>query len=208
MKKLNFLLLQTHLRHDPCLFYVLVTTRLSLCSLELCEWRGQNQRTLVVGWFPASLTVPSLPPAAAPPVAVTPGPNPVPGSSYISAPVKGSLHHVGHGDIKADRSWGTPESLEESVLLLSEIIVYSLRYIPEDKALVYISINWQWDELAAALKCRNQINTVRDTKFMLAAALSNIQMIYSPFYYLVASDLFVVFLLIDFQNIDSYLTLY
>lgn len=91
----------------------------SLCSLELSEWRGQNQRTLVVGWFPASLTVPSPPPAAAPPVVT-----PVPSSSYISPPVKGSLQHIGHGDIKPDRSWGTPENLEESVMLLSEIIVF------------------------------------------------------------------------------------
>ncbi|KAG7271720.1 hypothetical protein CRUP_001304 [Coryphaenoides rupestris] len=30
-------------------------------GLELCEWRGQNQRTLAVGWFPASLSVPTLP---------------------------------------------------------------------------------------------------------------------------------------------------
>lgn len=126
VNKQNFLLLRTHLLLEPCLFYVSVTKRLSLCSLELCEWRGQNQRTLVVGWFPASLTVPSLPPAAAPPVSVAPGPNPVPASSYISAPVKGSLQHIGHGDIKPDRSWGASESLEESVILLSEIMVYSL----------------------------------------------------------------------------------
>uniref|UniRef100_A0A8C8BWV1 Protein kinase domain-containing protein n=1 Tax=Oncorhynchus tshawytscha TaxID=74940 RepID=A0A8C8BWV1_ONCTS len=29
-------------------------------SLELCEWKGQNQRTLIVGWFPPSLAAPSL----------------------------------------------------------------------------------------------------------------------------------------------------
>uniref|UniRef100_A0AAR2LV92 Protein kinase domain-containing protein n=1 Tax=Pygocentrus nattereri TaxID=42514 RepID=A0AAR2LV92_PYGNA len=29
-------------------------------GLELCEWRGQNQRTLSVGWFPPSLTAPSV----------------------------------------------------------------------------------------------------------------------------------------------------
>uniref|UniRef100_A0AAQ6IV93 Non-specific protein-tyrosine kinase n=1 Tax=Anabas testudineus TaxID=64144 RepID=A0AAQ6IV93_ANATE len=30
-------------------------------GLELSEWKGQNQRTLAVGWFPASLTAPSFP---------------------------------------------------------------------------------------------------------------------------------------------------
>ncbi|XP_044039250.1 non-receptor tyrosine-protein kinase TNK1 isoform X2 [Siniperca chuatsi] len=80
-------------------------------GLELCEWRGQNHRTLAVGWFPASLTVPSLPPAA---TAGNSGPNPASSTTYISAPLKGSLHHTGHGDIKPDRCWGTPESLDGS----------------------------------------------------------------------------------------------
>uniref|UniRef100_A0A668AF04 Tyrosine kinase, non-receptor, 1 n=1 Tax=Myripristis murdjan TaxID=586833 RepID=A0A668AF04_9TELE len=67
-------------------------------GLELCEWKGQNQRTLAVGWFPASLVAPCLPAASAA------GP----------APVKGSLKHTGHGDIKPERSWGTPERLDDS----------------------------------------------------------------------------------------------
>ncbi|TMS01893.1 Activated CDC42 kinase 1 [Larimichthys crocea] len=85
-------------------------------GLELCEWRGQNQRTLTVGWFPASLTAPSFPPGVAATAAIvsTSPPNPPPSSALISAPVKGSLQHTGHGDIKPDRCWGTPESLEET----------------------------------------------------------------------------------------------
>lgn len=85
-------------------------------SLEMSEWRGQNQRTLVVGWFPASLVVPPPPPtvsnssAAATPASSS-GFNPV----TISAPLKGSLHHTGHGDLKPQRSWGTPENLDEWV---------------------------------------------------------------------------------------------
>lgn len=82
-------------------------------SLEMSEWRGQNQRTLGVGWFPASLVVPPPPPAvsstaapAAPPSSSS-GSNPV----AISAPLKGSLLHTGHGDLKPQRSWGTPENL-------------------------------------------------------------------------------------------------
>lgn len=74
-------------------------------GLELCEWRGQNQRTLMVEWFPASLTVPSLPPPAAA--------NSVPNQALISAPLKGSLQHTGHGDIKPERCWGTPEKLDD-----------------------------------------------------------------------------------------------
>lgn len=69
-----------------------------------------------MGWFPASLTVPSLPPAAG-----STGPNPAVGSSYISGPMKGSLQHTGHGDIKPERCWGMPDSLDESVILLSVI---------------------------------------------------------------------------------------
>lgn len=92
-------------------------------GLELTEWRGQNQRTLCVGWFPATLIMPPLPSAAAIAAATAavaaaassnPGPNPVPGSALISPPLKGSLQHTGHGDIKPDRCWGTPESLEDS----------------------------------------------------------------------------------------------
>lgn len=80
-------------------------------GLELCEWSGQNQRTLMVGWFPASLTVPSLPtPASSGP---NPGPNPISTSTHISAPLKGSLQHTGHGDIKPERCWGTPDSLDD-----------------------------------------------------------------------------------------------
>ncbi|TKS92748.1 Activated CDC42 kinase 1 [Collichthys lucidus] len=82
-------------------------------GLELCEWRGQNQRTLTVGWFPASLTAPGVVAAAAI-VSTSPTNPPPPSSALISAPVKGSLQHTGHGDIKPDRCWGTPESLEES----------------------------------------------------------------------------------------------
>ncbi|XP_061620521.1 non-receptor tyrosine-protein kinase TNK1 [Phyllopteryx taeniolatus] len=74
-------------------------------GLELSEWRGQNQRTLSVGWFPPSVIVPPPPGAAA--VA-----NPVP--DLISAPVKGSLHHAAHGDIHPDRCWGSPENLDEN----------------------------------------------------------------------------------------------
>ncbi|XP_076581142.1 non-receptor tyrosine-protein kinase TNK1 isoform X1 [Chaetodon auriga] len=83
-------------------------------GLDLCEWRGQNQSTLTVGWFPASLTVPSLPPTVTAALAGNSGPSPAPSSSYISPPVKGSLQHAGHGDIKPERCWGTPESLDNS----------------------------------------------------------------------------------------------
>ncbi|KAM3857415.1 non-receptor tyrosine-protein kinase TNK1 [Diretmus argenteus] len=83
-------------------------------GLELCEWKGQSQRTLAVGWFPASLGAPSLsvPSAAGPNPA--PAPGPPPGTAHISAPLKGTLHHTGHGDIKIERCWGTPESLDDS----------------------------------------------------------------------------------------------
>ncbi|XP_036968784.1 non-receptor tyrosine-protein kinase TNK1 isoform X3 [Acanthopagrus latus] len=91
-------------------------------GLELCEWKGQNQRTLSVGWFPASLTAPSLPPAAAAALAGTSAaalagtsaPNPAPTSAYISPPMKGSLQHTGHGDINPERSWGTPEGQDDN----------------------------------------------------------------------------------------------
>ncbi|KAG7496667.1 non-receptor tyrosine-protein kinase TNK1 [Solea senegalensis] len=85
-------------------------------GLELSEWKGQNQRTLAVGWFPASITMPLLPsaPAAPPPTSSHPQHNPAASSDYISPPLKGSLHHTGHGDIKPDRCWGTPEGLEDN----------------------------------------------------------------------------------------------
>ncbi|KAK2863139.1 hypothetical protein Q5P01_002672 [Channa striata] len=81
-------------------------------GLELSEWRGQNQRTLAVGWFPASLIVPSFSPAVA--STSNTGPNPASSAAYISTPVKGTLHHTGHGDVNPDRSWGTPENVEDS----------------------------------------------------------------------------------------------
>uniref|UniRef100_A0A3P8T668 Tyrosine kinase, non-receptor, 1 n=1 Tax=Amphiprion percula TaxID=161767 RepID=A0A3P8T668_AMPPE len=85
-------------------------------GLELSEWRGQNQRTLTVGWFPASLIVPLQPSV---PVAVTAtssnqGPNLATSSAFISAPLKGSLYHTGHGDINPENCWGTPENLNDS----------------------------------------------------------------------------------------------
>lgn len=120
----------------PCDHYAAVKSKLvalcfltlpslSLCSLELCEWRGQNQRTLTVGWFPASLTAPSFPPGVVATAAIvsTSPPNPPPSSALISAPVKGSLQHTGHGDIKPDRCWGTPESLEESVTSFLSVLL-------------------------------------------------------------------------------------
>ncbi|XP_077400965.1 non-receptor tyrosine-protein kinase TNK1 isoform X1 [Vanacampus margaritifer] len=79
-------------------------------GLELGEWRGQNQRTLSVGWFPPSVI---MPPAPAPaPGAANSAPNPV--TNFISAPMKGSLHHAAHGDVHVDRSWGSPDTLDES----------------------------------------------------------------------------------------------
>ncbi|KAL0970374.1 hypothetical protein UPYG_G00241140 [Umbra pygmaea] len=70
-------------------------------GMELSEWKGQNQRTLMVGWFPPSLTAPST--ASSPPA-----------PSLITPPVRGILQHTGHGDTHPDRSWGTPERLDES----------------------------------------------------------------------------------------------
>ena len=67
----------------------------------------------------------SLPPAVTAAAAATQPtrsstPIPIPsGSTYISAPLKGSLQHTGHGDMKHDRCWGTPEGLDESVKLLT-----------------------------------------------------------------------------------------
>ncbi|XP_067117900.1 non-receptor tyrosine-protein kinase TNK1 [Osmerus mordax] len=79
-------------------------------GLELCEWKGQNQRALSVGWFPPSLAAPSVATGTAP----APGPGPVTHLAHISAPLRGSLQHTGHGDCHPDRSWGTPERLEDS----------------------------------------------------------------------------------------------
>ncbi|KAM8897271.1 non-receptor tyrosine-protein kinase TNK1 isoform 2-T2 [Spinachia spinachia] len=70
---------------------------------ELSEWRGQNQNTLVVGWFPSSAVAMSAAPAG--------GSGPVP---YISPPLNGSVQHAGHGDIKPERCWGAPDHLEDS----------------------------------------------------------------------------------------------
>ncbi|XP_040886846.1 non-receptor tyrosine-protein kinase TNK1 [Toxotes jaculatrix] len=84
-------------------------------GLELSEWKGQNQRTLAVGCFPPSLTAPSvLPGTAAPSTSNNPGPNAASNSVYISTPLKGTLHHTGHGDINPERCWGSPENLEDS----------------------------------------------------------------------------------------------
>uniref|UniRef100_A0A3B3BUH6 Tyrosine kinase, non-receptor, 1 n=1 Tax=Oryzias melastigma TaxID=30732 RepID=A0A3B3BUH6_ORYME len=74
-------------------------------SKELTEWRGQNQKTLAVGLFPAILAVPTS--SNTPPIqAVTP-------AFIISPPVKGSLQHTGHGDIQPENSWGSPARLED-----------------------------------------------------------------------------------------------
>lgn len=116
--------------------FLLVYCFVGLNSLDMSEWRGQNHRTLTVGWFPASLTMPPPPAPAPQTVAVAPAPSgsgagpgpaslpipvPVPASSFISTPLKGSLQHTGHGDPLPERRWGTPESLDESVILrLSE----------------------------------------------------------------------------------------
>lgn len=114
--------------------FLLVYSFVGLGSLEMSEWRGQNQRTLSVGWFPASLTMPPPPApapqtvAAAPPPSSSgagPGPGPaslpipvpVATSSFISTPLRGSLQHTGHGDLHPERGWGTPEKLDESVVL-------------------------------------------------------------------------------------------
>ncbi|XP_061565602.1 non-receptor tyrosine-protein kinase TNK1 [Cololabis saira] len=76
-------------------------------GLELSEWRGQNQRTGVVGLFPASLAMPPTAPSST-------GNNPAAKQPFISAPLKGSMHHTGHGDIKPDHSWGGPEGPDNS----------------------------------------------------------------------------------------------
>ncbi|KAK3546496.1 hypothetical protein QTP70_026342 [Hemibagrus guttatus] len=70
-------------------------------GMDLCEWKGQNQRTLSIGWFPPTLTA-SFTPSPGPP-----GPNS--GAGYISSPVRGSLQHTGHGEINPERNRGIPE---------------------------------------------------------------------------------------------------
>uniref|UniRef100_A0A8C2F0N5 Tyrosine kinase, non-receptor, 1 n=1 Tax=Cyprinus carpio TaxID=7962 RepID=A0A8C2F0N5_CYPCA len=72
-------------------------------GLEMCEWKGQNQRTLSVGWFPPALAAPALTAAV-----------PAPGPALISSPVRGSLQHTGHGDTDQARSRGNPERLDDS----------------------------------------------------------------------------------------------
>ncbi|XP_051919731.1 non-receptor tyrosine-protein kinase TNK1 isoform X2 [Hippocampus zosterae] len=83
-------------------------------GLEHTEWRGQNQRTLNVGWFPPCVIMPPIPPSV-PPVAVAAANSaPNPASNFISPPLKSTLHHAAHGDVHADRSWGSPDNLEDS----------------------------------------------------------------------------------------------
>lgn len=72
-------------------------------GLEMCEWKGQNQRTLSVGWFPPALAAPALTAAV-----------PAPGPALISSPVKGSLQHTGHGNMDPGRSWGNLERIDDS----------------------------------------------------------------------------------------------
>ncbi|TRZ03393.1 hypothetical protein DNTS_006218, partial [Danionella cerebrum] len=72
-------------------------------GLEMSEWKGQNQRTLSVGWFPPALTAPAL-------TAIVPASGP----SLISSPIRGSLQHMSHGDSNPSRSWGTPEMTDDS----------------------------------------------------------------------------------------------
>uniref|UniRef100_A0A8C1YMB4 Tyrosine kinase, non-receptor, 1 n=1 Tax=Cyprinus carpio TaxID=7962 RepID=A0A8C1YMB4_CYPCA len=67
------------------------------------RWKGQNQRTLSVGWFPPALAAPALTAAV-----------PAPGQALISSPVRGSLQHTGHGDTDQARSRGNPERLDDS----------------------------------------------------------------------------------------------
>ncbi|XP_016339656.1 activated CDC42 kinase 1-like [Sinocyclocheilus anshuiensis] len=71
-------------------------------GLEICEWKGQNQRTLSVGWFPPALAAPALTAAV-----------PASGPTLISSPVKGSLQHSGHGDTDPARRWGNPERIDD-----------------------------------------------------------------------------------------------
>ncbi|XP_048883400.1 non-receptor tyrosine-protein kinase TNK1 isoform X2 [Brienomyrus brachyistius] len=70
-------------------------------GVELHEWKGQNQKTLSVGWFLPSVTM-----------LVT-------GPTLISAPLKGGLQHKGHGDVKPEKSWASPDRLNGSSNCLS-----------------------------------------------------------------------------------------
>lgn len=72
-------------------------------GLEMCEWKGQNQRTLSVGWFPPALAAPAL-------TAVVPASGP----ALISSPVKGSLQHTGHGNTDPAHGWCNPERIDDS----------------------------------------------------------------------------------------------
>ncbi|XP_039602886.1 non-receptor tyrosine-protein kinase TNK1 [Polypterus senegalus] len=61
-------------------------------------WRGQNQRTLSVGFFPGAIvTQPSQK-----------------NEGFISMPLRNSFVHVSHGDMEPCRSWGCPERLDNN----------------------------------------------------------------------------------------------
>ncbi|XP_051962562.1 non-receptor tyrosine-protein kinase TNK1 isoform X2 [Xyrauchen texanus] len=77
-------------------------------GLEMTEWKGQNQRTLNVAWFPPALAAPSL---TAVGMVTCPGPRP--GPTLISPPLRGSLMHTGHGDTDPGRSRWTPEGIDD-----------------------------------------------------------------------------------------------
>ncbi|XP_034146739.1 non-receptor tyrosine-protein kinase TNK1 isoform X2 [Esox lucius] len=78
-------------------------------GLEQSEWKGQNQRTLMVGWFPPVLTAPAISvPGGAPPL-------PAAAPSLISPPLRGTLETRRQGDTHPDRSCGNPERIEQSV---------------------------------------------------------------------------------------------
>ncbi|XP_023653340.2 non-receptor tyrosine-protein kinase TNK1 isoform X1 [Paramormyrops kingsleyae] len=70
-------------------------------GLELHEWKGQNQKTLSIGWFSPGVTML------------------VAGPSLISAPLKGGLQHKGHGDVRPEKSWASPDRLNGSSNCLS-----------------------------------------------------------------------------------------
>lgn len=81
-------------------------------GLDMNEWKGQNQRTLSIGWFPSGLIMPPSVPTTAAAAAAGSAPVPVPGSAFISPPLKGSLQHTGHGDLKHEPTWGLPEGAD------------------------------------------------------------------------------------------------
>ncbi|MEQ2215385.1 hypothetical protein XENOCAPTIV_000404, partial [Xenoophorus captivus] len=111
-------------------------------QLEMTEWRGQNQTTLAIGWFPASLTVPTT-------TSSSTVPNPAAGVPFISRPLKGSLQHTGHGDVHPDRSWGTPERLEESVILLLHSPFHLTMKKFSSFTIFIMSYNcWMWREVS------------------------------------------------------------